>query len=1337
MKYLKRFTVALLVAAMILSTAGIASATPSDVAGTRFEESVEYLRDLGVIAGYPDGTFKPEATIARAEAVKIIVVMKYGSTTLADLLKGAVPFSDVAGTHWASGFIALAKNAGIVNGYPDGTFKPEGLVTYAEMAKMLVEAAGLSPVAGLGWPSNYVSAAQTAGMLGSVPDFAANSPAIRGDCAIMAAYTAEEIEDPATGQTLAESVFGRRPVVASIVVTPATASLAVGQEQVFTAAAYDAAGQVVSGQTFSWTAVGGAVDSAGKFVASTSGTATITAKIGTLSGSATATVAGTATKLALSASPTSFNANAVATSTVTARVVDAQGNTVVTDSTTKVTFTVIGPATLPAASQLTVASGVCSITVTSTTTAGTPRITATATGGLTGAYIDLTTVTPVATQVKTAATYTNMAADGASTTNITATIADAQGEKIGTATNRVTFTLSSETAFTALTDDTDASLAGIQLDAVAGVATLTLGSKTVPGSTSVTASATALTSGAAVTVSSYVTGTANKLYIRPVTDKTASTGASSGQMTVKVEIQDFNGNIVNSTAAVTLAATEKGTRLAQSLAFVEGSGPTVNAVQGVATFKVYDPEAESIEFKASCEPLGLTQAVSNTVSGAFNVGSPAKVKVTGVTPGVIAANGLQTATVTAKIYDTNDNFCSTATNEVTFTRTIQSDTAVVNLPSSMTTNAVAGVATITVTARTTPVGDGTTHGQGDKFSVTGKKADGAALAVVVADGVGTNAIHAAIFGPAQSLVFGSGTSATVGSNLTIKVYVRDYQNKTIASDQGRAVTLYVTDGIATVASPAVTTVNGVATFTLTSTKVETLDLRASSAGLPDVVSIDQFSFTVGAAVEVRLSASPSKIAADGSSFSAITAKAYDASGNSVATLAASTYTLTATPGGAAASVDGAWRLTSTSTPATVTVSGTVTSGTYVGLPVTPVTVTTYIAGTANRLSISAITSATAGSPMTVSVWVQDYNGNNLTSLNAGNGTIVLAKNEASTAVITGNGNVVGGKATFTVNNTKAETVSFTATATGLTQATASGTFTAGASHHLKVTASPNWITADGFSGTSLTVKIVDAYGNLVSNAFGTATLALSGSTAAATLSTTDVTISGGQNVGAIVLTSKTSGVTGTVLVSASAAVNAIQPALSTPDANEPATVGIGVPLSGKAITGFTLAAQTGAATIDAVNRTVAIQVANGTIVTALVPTITVSEGASISPASGVAQNFTNAVVYTVTAGDLSTAVWTVTVTVAPTGVTLTATVQGAPFGCLVTANSNQAGGVRFRVYDVVTDQPISGFQTLGQATTVFPAKNAGASVVIRVFDATDTDPADALLLRTVILQAAE
>jgi len=83
------------------------------------------------------------------------------------------------------------------------------------------------------------------------------------------------------------------------------------------------------------------------------------------------------------------------------------------------------------------------------------------------------------------------------------------------------------------------------------------------------------------------------------------------------------------------------------------------------------------------------------------------------------------------------------------------------------------------------------------------------------------------------------------------------------------------------------------------------------------------------------------------------------------------------------------------------------------------------------------------------------------------------------------------------------------------------------------------------------------------------------------------------------------------------------------------------------ILSFVLAAQTGPATISTVNHTVAITVANGTVVTALVPVIGVSVGASISPESGEAENFTAPVVYAVESASGISQNWTVTVTVAP------------------------------------------------------------------------------------------
>ena len=79
--------------------------------------------------------------------------------------------------------------------------------------------------------------------------------------------------------------------------------------------------------------------------------------------------------------------------------------------------------------------------------------------------------------------------------------------------------------------------------------------------------------------------------------------------------------------------------------------------------------------------------------------------------------------------------------------------------------------------------------------------------------------------------------------------------------------------------------------------------------------------------------------------------------------------------------------------------------------------------------------------------------------------------------------------------------------------------------------------------------------------------------------------------------------------------------------------------SAKDITAFAVPAQVGASTIDAGAHTVTFHMANGTDVTALVPTVTVSASATVSPLSGAATDFTNAVTYTVTAENGSTQAW--------------------------------------------------------------------------------------------------
>ncbi|HPR94433.1 MAG TPA: S-layer homology domain-containing protein [Syntrophomonadaceae bacterium] len=89
------------------------------------------------------------------------------------------------------------------------------------------------------------------------------------------------------------------------------------------------------------------------------------------------------------------------------------------------------------------------------------------------------------------------------------------------------------------------------------------------------------------------------------------------------------------------------------------------------------------------------------------------------------------------------------------------------------------------------------------------------------------------------------------------------------------------------------------------------------------------------------------------------------------------------------------------------------------------------------------------------------------------------------------------------------------------------------------------------------------------------------------------------------------------------------------------------PSSAKSITGFSFTSPAATGTIDEANHTIAVEFPFGTDVTAVIPTISLTEFSTVEPASGVAQDFTNPVTYTVTAQDDTSQVYTVTVTVAP------------------------------------------------------------------------------------------
>jgi len=98
----------------------------SDVAATSwYNTAVSTLSSMGIITGYPDGTFRPNAAITRAEFAAIAARFDSNGD------KTTAKFSDIA-THWAKDEISIAYNNGWINGYPNGTFGPQRDITRAE-----------------------------------------------------------------------------------------------------------------------------------------------------------------------------------------------------------------------------------------------------------------------------------------------------------------------------------------------------------------------------------------------------------------------------------------------------------------------------------------------------------------------------------------------------------------------------------------------------------------------------------------------------------------------------------------------------------------------------------------------------------------------------------------------------------------------------------------------------------------------------------------------------------------------------------------------------------------------------------------------------------------------------------------------------------------------------------------------------------------------------------------------------------------------------------------------------------------------------------------------------
>lgn len=135
---MKKITAAIVTFLLSMPLALAATLSFSDVPQAHLNYvAINYLTEKGIVKGYEDGTFKAEQLVNRAEALKIILTA--GNVEIPETATEAA-FKDFTINDWFARFVIKAKELGIVNGNPDGTFAPARNVARSEFIKMLLMA---------------------------------------------------------------------------------------------------------------------------------------------------------------------------------------------------------------------------------------------------------------------------------------------------------------------------------------------------------------------------------------------------------------------------------------------------------------------------------------------------------------------------------------------------------------------------------------------------------------------------------------------------------------------------------------------------------------------------------------------------------------------------------------------------------------------------------------------------------------------------------------------------------------------------------------------------------------------------------------------------------------------------------------------------------------------------------------------------------------------------------------------------------------------------------------------------------------------------------------------
>ena len=193
-KFLSLVLALVMTMSLVTVSAGAKDFTDSeDLSGEAYAEAVNVMSEMGIIDGYAGGAFQPQGTLTRGAAAKIIACMMLGKTTAEALGTQAAPFKDVPVGSTFAGYIAYCVEAGLIDGYADGTFRPQNTLTGFAFLKMLLTALGYDSAVegftGSNWTVNVARRAIENGLTDGNDNFVGTRAATREEACLYAVNT--------------------------------------------------------------------------------------------------------------------------------------------------------------------------------------------------------------------------------------------------------------------------------------------------------------------------------------------------------------------------------------------------------------------------------------------------------------------------------------------------------------------------------------------------------------------------------------------------------------------------------------------------------------------------------------------------------------------------------------------------------------------------------------------------------------------------------------------------------------------------------------------------------------------------------------------------------------------------------------------------------------------------------------------------------------------------------------------------------------------------------------------------------------------------------------------